>query len=224
MKITILMPAFNEVKSIGQTINSIPTDRLTEMGFDTEILVVDGGSTDNTVELAKAQGATVISMRKGYGRQYRAGFKIAKGEIIGTADSDCSYPMEEIPGLVNILITENLDFIHTNRFAFMDKGSMTLLNKFGNRFLTLATNILFNYHLKDSQSGMWIFRKRILDQIRLTGNGMSLSQEIKLRAFSKFKAREIDSTYRKRIGKVKLRKFKDGIDNLLSLLKIRFTL
>jgi hypothetical protein len=69
---------------------------------------------------------------------------------------------------------------------------------------------------------MWIFRKRILEQIKLTGNRMSLSQEIKIRAFGKYRAREIDSTYRKRVGKVKLRIFFDGLDNLFSLFKIRF--
>ena len=223
MKITILMPAVNEEESIGKTINSIPKDKLTSMGYDTEILIVDGGSTDNTVELAKAQGANVITARKGYGRQYRAGFEIAVGDVIITADSDSSYPMEEIPELINTLITENLDFISTNRFAFMDRDSMAPVNKLGNRFLTFVTNILFNYNLKDSQSGMWIFRKTILDQIKLTGTGMSLSQEIKIRSFGKFRTREIDSSYRKRVGKVKLRKFLDGLDNLFSLFKIRFS-
>lgn len=223
MKITVLMPTLNEEESIGKTISSIPKDKLTGMGFEIEIIIVDGGSTDNTVELAKALGANVIITEKGYGHQYRAGFEIANGEIIGTADSDCSYPMEEIPVLINTLLTENLDFISTNRFAFMDKDSMASLNKFGNRFLTFFTNMLFNYNLQDSQSGMWIFRKSILEQIKLTGNGMSLSEEIKIRAFGKFKAREIDSRYRKRIGKVKLRIFLDGLDNLFSLFKIRFS-
>src|SRR5512135_2442735 len=109
MKITILMPALNEEESVGRTITSIPKDKLADLGLDTEVIIVDGGSTDKTVEKAKALGAKVIVTRKGYGRQYRAGFMMAEGEIIGTADSDCSYPMEEFPRLINILLTEDLD-------------------------------------------------------------------------------------------------------------------
>ena len=144
-----------------------------------------------------------------------------QGEIIVTADSDCSYPMEEIPKLLNILETGNLDFISTNRFAFMDHDSMMPVNIFGNRVLTLITNLLFSFSLKDSQSGMWVFRKAILEKINLTSTGMSLSQEIKIKTFNNFKSREIDSSYRKRIGKVKLRIFIDGLDNLFHLFKLR---
>lgn len=221
MKITILMPALNEEESIGRTIALIPDEKLKEAGYDYEILVVDGGSRDNTPEAARSMGAKVLSSEKGYGRQYRLGFENAQGEIIVTADSDCSYPMEEIPELLNILITENLDFISTNRFAFMDHDSMLPVNRFGNRVLTFIANLLFSFSLKDSQSGMWIFRKAILEKINLTSNGMSLSQEIKIKAFSNFKSREVDSSYRKRIGKVKLRIFIDGLDNLFQLVKMR---
>lgn len=221
MKITILMPALNEEESIGRTIALIPDEKLKEAGYDYEILVVDGGSRDNTPEAARSMGAKVLSSEKGYGRQYRLGFDNAQGEIIVTADSDCSYPMEEIPELLNILITENLDFISTNRFAFMDHDSMLPVNRFGNRVLTFIANLLFSFSLKDSQSGMWIFRKAILEKINLTSKGMSLSQEIKIKAFSNFKSREVDSSYRKRIGKVKLRIFIDGLDNLFQLVKMR---
>jgi glycosyltransferase involved in cell wall biosynthesis len=215
------MPALNEEESIGKTISMIPLAKLKEMGYDSEILVVDGGSHDNTSGIASALGAIVISSPRGYGRQYRLGFKNSIGEILVTADSDCSYPMEEIPDLLKILETENLDFIHTNRFAFMDHDSMMPLNRFGNKVLTLFANLLFSYGLKDSQSGMWVFRKKILDSIRLTGDGMSLSQEIKIKAFRSCRAREIDSCYRKRVGKVKLRMFADGCDNLFNLFKMR---
>jgi glycosyltransferase involved in cell wall biosynthesis len=215
------MPALNEEESIGKTISMIPLATLKTMGYDPEIIVVDGGSHDNTEGIASALGARVINSPRGYGRQYLLGFKNSLGEILVTSDSDCSYPMEEIPGLLNILETENLDFIHTNRFAFMDHDSMMPLNKFGNKVLTLFANLLFRYRLKDSQSGMWIFRKKILDSIILTGNGMSLSQEIKIKAFRHFKTREVDSCYRKRVGKVKLRMFADGCDNLFNLFKMR---
>ena len=223
MKITVLMPALNEEESIGKTIDMIPVDILQKRGYDTEILIVDGGSTDRTVESATALGAIVISSHRGYGRQYKRGFEKATGEIIVTADSDCSYPMEEIPDLVNILLSEGLDFINTNRFARMDRDSMMFLNKLGNKILTIATNLLFNFSLKDSQSGMWVIRRSFLDEIKLTGNGMSLSQEIKIRAYRNFNAREVDSSYRKRVGKVKLRMFVDGMDNLYNLLKLRIT-
>jgi glycosyltransferase involved in cell wall biosynthesis len=224
MIISVLMPALNEEDSVAKTIESIPFDALKELDYQAEIIVIDGGSTDRTVERAKSAGAAVIVSKRGYGRQYKAGFAAAKGEIICTADSDCSYPMEEIPALLNMLINENLDFISTNRFAGMDHDSMASVNWFGNRFLTIVSGLLFRFKIKDSQSGMWVFRKKILDEINLVGNGMPLSQEIKIRAFSKFRAREVDSTYRKRVGKVKLRIFIDGFDNLVSLIRLRFEL
>lgn len=218
------MPALNEEDSVSKTIESIPLNILNGLGYQAEIIVIDGGSTDRTVELAKSSGAKVVVSQRGYGRQYKAGFEAATGEIICTADSDCSYPMEEIPRLINILISENLDFISTNRFAGMDHDSMASVNWFGNRFLTEVTNLLFRLSMKDSQSGMWVFRKNILGVLNLRGNGMPLSQEIKIKAFFKFRAREVDSTYRKRVGNVKLRIFIDGFDNLFSLIRLRFEL
>lgn len=221
MNLTILMPSLNEEESIVRTIESIPSGRLRDMGLDFEIVVVDGGSCDRTADLARSAGAEVINSGRGYGLQYRTGFDYARGEIIATADSDYSYPMEQIPELIGILLNEDLDFISTNRFTFMKKDSMARMNRFGNRVLTFFTNILFGYGLKDSQSGMWVFRKSILEGMKLTGNGMSLSQEIKIQAFQDFRAKEIGSDYRKRVGKVKLRKFADGFDNLVSLFRLR---
>jgi dolichol-phosphate hexosyltransferase len=219
MKLTILMPALNEEKSIGKTISRIPIAKLRDMDWESEILVVDGGSNDRTIEIAENLGAKVLKSPRGYGQQYQAGFQKSGGDVIVTADSDCSYPMEEIPDLLKILVGEKLDFISTNRFAFMEKDSMRLLNKLGNKVLTLITNFLYNLNLKDSQSGMWVIRREILPKIKLTSAGMPLSQEIKIEAFRKFRAKEVNSSYRKRVGKVKLRMFLDGMDNLTSLLK-----
>jgi hypothetical protein len=215
--LTILMPSLNEEESISKTLKDIPIKELEKLGYKTEVLVVDGGSTDSTVKIAKDLGARVISTQQGYGWQYRLGFKKAKGNIIVTADSDNSYPMEEIPKFLEILQKENLDFISTNRFANMDRGAMRPLNRLGNFVLTFLTNLLFGLNLKDSQSGMWIIRKEALKKLNLTSDNMSLSQEIKIEAFKKIRAKEIDSSYKKRIGRVKLRMFRDGWGNLKHL-------
>lgn len=216
------MPSLNEEDSISQTIREIPVNKLRRQGWDCELLVVDGGSRDKTVQIAEEQGARVMRSKRGYGRQYLAGFGKARGEIIVTADSDNSYPMNEIPRLVKMLDEKRLDFISTNRFSGIEDGSMRYLNWIGNKALTLAVNFLFDLRLNDSQSGMWVFRKKLLEKLNLKSSGMPLSQEIKIEAFLKSKAREIDSTYRKRKGEAKLRIFQDGWENLIFLLKERF--
>ncbi len=221
MKISILMPALNEEKAIAETIKNIPRKEIENSGFEMEILVVDGGSTDKTKKIALDLGAKVFECESGYGKQYKFGFEKVEGDVIVTADSDNSYPMKEIPKLIKILVRERLDFINTNRFVEMNPGSMRLLNNIGNRILTLIANLLFGLKLKDSQSGMWIFRKNILEKIKLTSDGMAFSQEIKIEAFKRLRAKEIDSSYNKRSGESKLNIFKDGFSNLAHLIKKR---
>ena len=220
MKITIIIPTINEEKAIGKVLKEIPLKTLEKNKYSTEILIIDGGSTDNTKSIAEQQGATVITEnRKGYGRAYKTGFKHATGDIIVTADGDYTYSMSIIPTIIKKLEKENLDFITTNRFRYMDKKSMTTMHKIGNTILTLTTQLLFHIKIKDSQSGMWIFRKNILKQLNLKSDSMSFSEEIKIEAYKKgFKCAEIPIRYRMRIGNIKLNSFKDGIKNLIFLI------
>ena len=220
MKLSIIIPTINEEKAIGQVIKEIPIKTLEKNNYKTEILIIDGASTDSTKSIAEKLGATVITeKRKGYGRAYKTGFKKAKGDIIITADGDYTYAMNTIPKLIETLKKENLDFITTNRFGYMTKKSMTTLHKIGNHILTIATQLLFNAKLKDSQSGMWVFRKKILNKLTLTSDGMPFSEEIKIEAHRKgLKCKEIPINYRTRIGKVKLNSYKDGIKNLKFLI------
>ena len=218
--ISFVIPACNEEESIGKVIGEIKRT-MEKVREKYEILIVSN-STDQTDEIARRLGATVIrEERKGYGRAYKTGFKKAKGRIIVTGDADCSYPFSEVPKLLKILEKENLDFITTNRFAKMEKGAMPFLHKIGNLILTFFTFILFGVRVKDSQSGMWVFRREFLRKIKLEGlsDGMAFSQEIKILAFTKGKAKEVPVSYRKRAGRKKLRSFRDGIGNLISLFK-----
>ena len=222
-KISIVIPALNEEDSVERTILAIPQTDLEKMGYEVQILVVDGNSDDRTRELASGVGAEVIlEPRRGYGRAYKTGLAHAKGEIIVTADADGSYPVEDIPKLVQILEREDLEFITTNRFALMEKDAMSFRNKIGNNILNLTTRILFRLNIKDCQSGMWVFRKSILERLVLRSN-TPLSQEFKIEAchFAGCRWREVPIKYYPRSGKAKLGSWKVGFTNLGDLIRKR---
>jgi hypothetical protein len=118
-----------------------------------------------------------------------------------------------------MLIVKKLDYITTNRFAKLKEGSMTVTHRFGNFTLATALKILFFINIKDSQSGMWIFKKDALNKIKSLDyfdDGMPFSEEIKIEMFTcrELKCKEIPSTLRPREGEVKLESFKDGWKNL----------
>jgi len=220
MKVSIVIPALNEEEGIGKTLDMINRDYFKKKGWDLEIIVVDGNSTDKTREVAKKKGAKVIiEPRKGYGRAYKTGLKEAEGEIIVTGDADATYPFDKIHEYIEYLLKNNLDFITANRFANLEKGAMSVKHRFGNLILSLTLCILFQIWLKDSQSGMWIFRKEALKKIQPLekfNDGMPFSEEIKIEMFKAkdIKAEEIPSTLYVREGEAKLQSFRDGWKNL----------
>jgi len=185
---------------------------------------VDGPPTDRTVEISPEMGArAVMAKRKGYGRAYKTGFAEAKGEIIVTFDGDLTYPAEKVAELVDLLEEKELDFITCDRLSELDKKAMNRTHRLGNWILKTVSNILFGLHLKDSQSGMWVFKKEILGKFALESDGMPLSEEIKIKAFKHpdIKADEIPIEYRIREGEVKLNSWGDGWMNLKFIFHLR---
>jgi dolichol-phosphate hexosyltransferase len=214
VKVSIVIPTMNEEEGVGLVIDDVHKAMMGS-GMDHEILIVDTNSKDRTTEIARSKGAIVIDEpRRGYGRAYKTGFEKATGEVIVTLDADCTYPAEDIPFLVNELYSKNWDFITTNRFAKLEKGAMSLEHSIGNKALTVTCNMLFNVWIRDSQSGMWIFRREILPRLDITDNGMAMSEEIKIEAFKKTRAKELPIVYRQRVGEVKLSSWKDGLRNI----------
>lgn len=212
----------NEEKSIGKVIDAVH-GAMRGSGLDYEILVIDTESRDRTRDVAKERGARVVDEpRRGYGRAYKTGFSMSAGEVIATLDADSTYPAEEIPRLAKMLYAEDLEFVTTNRFGDMEEGAMSVKHRFGNWVLTAMTNLLFGVRLRDSQSGMWVFRREALERLKLTSDGMPLSEEIKIEAFRKLRSREVPIRFRRRVGEVKLSSWRDGRKNLAFLWKKRF--
>lgn len=224
------MPTLNEEKGVGKTIDSIKKDISKKNNWELEIAIIDGLSKDKTQEIAKKRGAKIIlEKRRGYGRAYKTGMSKATGNIIVTGDADATYPFNRIHKYIQLLLDEDLDFITTDRFAELKHGSMSVKHAFGNVVLASALRILFFINIRDSQSGMWIFKKEALKKIQPLENfndGMPFSEEIKIEMFTakNIRAKEIPSTLSSREGEVKLESFKDGWRNLKFLFKKRLYL
>jgi glycosyltransferase involved in cell wall biosynthesis len=220
--VSILIPALNEESGIRKTISSIPKTRIYELGYNLEIIVIDGNSIDSTREVARQLGAKVILEKgKGYGRAYKTGLAMASGNIIITLDADGTYPAELIPEYIQHLNQKYLDFITINRFSKMEDGAMSILHIAGNKILSSVMRLLYSINIKDSQSGMWIMKKSFVDRIILNSDDMSISEEIKIIAFKFFKSLELDGKYYNRTGAAKLNTIGHGWTNLKYLFHYR---
>jgi hypothetical protein len=193
--------------------------------FVDEVIVVDNNSTDRTSDVAASLGAKVIREEvRGYGRSYKRGFAQATGDLIVTLDGDHSYPVDALSYLLEAFLHLNVDFLNASRFPVRDSRSMSFKHKFGNLVLSLATSLLFFRWVSDSQSGMWVFRRSVLKEMKLESDGMAFSEEIKIEALRNPRIRfgEISILYSSRLGEKKLNPWRDGFRNLAFLVKKRF--
>ena len=219
LKTTVIIPCLNEEQGVEQVLRRLPE-------FVDETIVVDNGSTDRTSEVARAFGAKVIREDvRGYGRSYKTGFASASGDVIVTLDGDHSYPPDALSYLLEAFLHLQADFLNASRFPVRDRQAMSFLNKVGNLILSLAMSVLYFRWVRDSQSGMWVVRRSILDHLKLTSDGMAFSEEIKIEALKSRRVRfvEISIQYSSRLGETKLNLWRDGFYNLWFIVRKRFS-
>jgi glycosyltransferase involved in cell wall biosynthesis len=216
--VSVVIPCYNEEEGIAVTLADMPD-------VVDEVVVVDNNCTDRTAEIAGDMGAKVVAESKpGYGAAYKRGFAASTGDIIVTMDGDGTYPRSFVPVLVEVLVDEGLDFITCDRTGHKAEEANSFLRVLGNLILNSVMFGLYFVWLKDSQSGMWVFRRSILSKLRLISDGMSFSEELKIEAFrhGEVKAAELPIYYRERVGESKLDLWRDGFANLVFLFRKRF--
>jgi len=216
-KLSVVIPALNEGKSIGIVLDELPKGLL-------EVIVVDGNSVDGTQEIARSRGARVISEpRRGYGRAVMTGLQAARGELVATIDGDHTYPGEILGEVAQLLVDRNLDFVTCDRLSTLNPQAMGAKHRFGNWVLSTTTRVLFRVPIIDSQSGMCLFRRSLLRDLKLGSPSFAFCQELKIEAFRRKRGRcaEIPVEYRSRIGTPQLSSWRDGIANLAFLFKKR---
>src|SRR6516165_10375766 len=200
LTITAIIPCLNEEQGIETVLRAMPD-------FVDEVVVVDNNSTDRTSEVAASLGAKVVREEvRGYGRAYKRGFSYVTSDLIITLDGDHSYPVDALSYLIEAFLHLEVDFLNASRFPVRDAHAMSFKNKFGNLVLSLAVSMLFFRWVRDSQSGMWVFRRSVLQDMKLDSDGMAFSEEIKIEALRNPAIRfgEISIQYSSRLGETKL--------------------
>ena len=222
--LSIVIPALDEALNLPPLMKAIPVDELRSAGWDTEVVVVDNASTDGTGDVARSLGARVVLQpQRGYGHAYRAGLAAASGDVIATGDADLTYPFDALPQLLQTFTMNDVEFMTTNRLLPRNRAAMKPSHAIANRALSRLSRWLFRNAVRDSQSGMWIFRNYVWRSLDVRSTGMAFSQEIKNSATTAgFRCLEAPIEYRVRAGEVKLNALPDGMANILQLFEHRF--
>jgi glycosyltransferase involved in cell wall biosynthesis len=175
VKVSFLIPAYNESKTIGEVL-----DRIAALGLDTKVIVVDDGSVDDTAAIAEARGATVIRQRnQGKGAAIRAAIAAAEGDIAVIQDADMEYDPAEVPELIEPIVRGSADVVFGSRLrGGKPQRAYLFWHLVGNRFLSLLTNILFNTTLSDMETGYKAFRLDVLRSLDLRENRFGIEPEI----------------------------------------------
>lgn len=221
VEVSVVIPTMNEEASIGAVIDEV---RGALAGREVEILTVDTDSRDRTNEIAAAKGArVVVEPHRGYGRAYKTGFASARGTYVLTLDADLTYPASEFPALLRPLEAGIADFVAGERITHLSDAAMTGMHRIGNTMLNVAFRVLYRFPVRDSQSGMWAFRRDILPRLHVVHDGMAFSEELKAEVLRNgLRYVEVPIDYRPRAGEKKIRSFKDAFRNFFWLFRKRF--
>jgi glycosyltransferase involved in cell wall biosynthesis len=220
-RVSVVIPALNEAKNLPHVLPAIPS-------WVHEVLLVDGHSTDDTVEVARAlcPAIRIIPQTgRGKGAALRLGFAAATGDIIVMLDADGSTNPAEIPAFVGALLS-GADFVKGSRFL-QGGGTcdMSIHRMVGNWGFTIATRVLFGGRFSDICYGYNAFWARVLPQLNLDGDGFEIETMMNVRALKAgFKVAEVPSFESDRIyGVSNLHALRDGWRVLKTLIKERLT-
>lgn len=221
--LTVIMPACNEQENIGRVLEKIK--KITPR--NTEIIVVDDGSTDNTMEIAKKKGAKVIrhSKNMGKGASIREAIIFAKADTVIIIDSDGQDDPFDIPKLL-LPLKDGGDLVIGSRWlGVLEEEAISKLHFFVTMLITQLINILFGSKITDSQAGFRCIRRDAFKNIRLTAKGYDIETEMLVKAIKhKLRIVEVPVTRRRReYGMSKLKRVRLGIRILNHLVREKLT-
>jgi len=228
MKVSVIVPTLNEAGNIEKVLQGIAKQDVNE------ILIVDGHSTDGTIEIVKNMGYNILLQeKKGLGYAVRQGVANTKGDIIIVVDADGSHDTKDIPKLVD-KIKEGYDLVVASRyisgpkfkglFFFKRQSSSyddTFIREIGNRIFTYSCRKIFKLKIHDVLMGFKAFRREVFEQVPIDAPGQEYDAEVLIRAQKKgFKVGEVPTVeYRRETGRSKLNAFYHGVQILKVIIR-----
>jgi len=208
--VTIVIPTLNEEDGVGSVIDGLLVE-----GFK-RILVVDGYSSDKTVEIARSKGVEVV-YQNGVGK---AGAIATAIERVSTPymlvmDGDCTYDPRDVERL--LMHAKDYDEVIGYR---SNREYIPLLHRLGNRIISLAFSLMFGRTIKDPCSGMYLLRTDVAKKLELTSEGFDIEVELAGQIASLGRIGEVPVSYGKRVGRRKLSAWRDGFRILMSALRV----
>ena len=225
MNLSVVIPVFNEVDNIGEILKRVQAQKLAN-----EIIVVDDGSKDGTrTTLATLDGKKKVRVilherNMGKGAAVVTGMKAAHGEIILIQDADLEYDPRDYPQLLKPIEEGIADVVYGSRFLGGPHRVAMFWHMIANRLLTWMTNILYDTILTDMETGYKVFRREVIDGMKIRAKRFDFEPEITAKVLKRhYRIFEVPITFNPRdYSQGKKIKLKDAFAAVWSLIKYRF--